>query len=78
MNKYELKKLAKKIFLYHYGFAPAVEDVKLMEADMDGTYIGVEIKGHGYQMYSELIFSPTDKTCIGVDIRNSSLNTIEW
>ena len=49
-----------------------------MEADMDGTYIGVEIKGHGYQMYSELIFSPTDKTCIGVDIRNSSLNIIEW
>ena len=78
MSKYELKKLAKKIFLHHYGFAPAVEDIVLMEADTDGTYIGCEIKGHGYQMYSECVFSPVDKSCLGIDVCNSDINTVDW
>lgn len=78
MTKYQLKSLAKDIFLYHYGFAPAVKDVVLMEADMDGSYIGCEIKGHGYQIYSELLFSSADRTFLGFDIKNSSINSVEW
>ena len=45
---------------------------------MDGSYIGCEINGHGYQIYSELLFSSADRTFLGFDIKNSSINSVEW
>lgn len=70
-----LKRIAVSALRSVYGFTPPKTDIILMEANGDGTYIGIEIHGHGYQIYCESVLFNGDKPPIPVA---ATINTIEW
>lgn len=48
-TKAELKRIAHKALLLGYGFAPAMTNIILLEANGEGTYIRFMVKGHEYR-----------------------------
>lgn len=77
-TKAELKENAQAALRKIYGFAPSRKDIKLMEADMDGTYIGIEVNGHGYQIYGSVIYSPNGEVCYGLNLETVRIDNIDW
>ena len=72
-----LKKLAKAALLMHYGFAPALSNIVLMEANTNGEYIGIDVDGHGYQIYGKIWYL-SDGHSMGYDPSTISINKIKW
>ena len=57
LGKAALKRIAANTMRDYFGFAPAMSSIKLMEANGDGSYIGFEVNGHGYQIYGKVEYS---------------------
>lgn len=55
MTKVELRKIAQQALENEYGFAPALNQIVLLEANGEGTYILFEIKGKEYRFDSRLL-----------------------
>ena len=51
-TKAELKRIAHAALLLEYGFAPAMTNIILLEANGEGTYIRFMVKGHEYRFES--------------------------
>lgn len=54
MNKNELRKTAQLALESEYGFKPALNEIVLLEASDDRTYILFEVRGHEYSFNSYL------------------------
>lgn len=52
MTKAELRKTAQMALKSEYGFAPSLDKIVLLEANLDGTYILFEVLGHEYRFDS--------------------------
>ena len=52
MKKADLKKIAQAALASEYGFAPALESIRLMESNGNGTYIAFTVKGRYYSFRS--------------------------
>lgn len=48
MKKAEMKKVMQAALKSEYGFAPALDCIKLMESNDDGTYIAATVCGKYY------------------------------
>lgn len=53
-TKVELKKIAHEALVSEYGFAPAMNNIILLEANGEGTYIRFMVKNHEYRFESTL------------------------
>lgn len=53
-TKAELKQIAHEALVSEYGFAPAMNNIILLEANGEGTYIRFMVKGHEYRFDSTL------------------------
>lgn len=54
MTKNEFKTIAQEALKSEYGFAPAKNQITLLEADGNGTYIMFEVNGKVYQFNSHI------------------------
>lgn len=52
MKTADLKKIAQGALASEYGFAPALESIRLMESNDNGTYIAFTVKGRYYSFRS--------------------------
>lgn len=52
MKKAEMKKVMQNALESEYGFAPALNSIKLMESNDDGTYIAATVCGKYYAFNS--------------------------
>lgn len=57
-TKNELKHIIRTALKSEYGFAPAISNIILLEADMSGTYIMAHINGREYQFHSRICTQP--------------------
>lgn len=55
MTKAKLRKIAKQALNSVFGFAPALNQIILLEANGEGTYILFEVKGKEYRFDSRLL-----------------------
>lgn len=54
MTNKEFKTIAQTALKSEYGFAPAKNQITLLEANSDGTYIMFEVNGKVYQFNSHI------------------------
>ena len=52
MKTADLKKIAQQALASEYGFAPALDSIRLMESNDNGTYIAFTVKGRYYSFRS--------------------------
>lgn len=59
MTKTTLKKIAQTALESEFGFAPAISNITLLEANGEGTYILFSVKGKDYRFESRLLLDKT-------------------
>lgn len=59
MTKVELRKIAQQALKSEYGFAPALNQIVLLEANGEGNYIFFEVRGKEYRFDSRVLCDGT-------------------
>ena len=54
-RKQEIIRIAQKALMNEFGFSPALNNITLLEASGDGTYILFNVSGHVYRFESYLM-----------------------
>lgn len=68
---YSLKKIAQKALEDEYGFAPALNNIVLMEASTDGSYVGIEVRPNNHT-------SKGYQVRLNQDTYGYNVNRIDW
>ena len=64
IDKQGFKRIAAQALQDEYGFAPALKDIILLEADMDRTYILFSVKNNEYKFRSYYFGREYNEPCL--------------